>query len=67
MVLRLTKNCLLGRSGQLINVSVGRAYDLIKAGLAYEYAAELDRNTKVVQPEIKEQRKRGRPKKCDTQ
>jgi hypothetical protein len=68
MVVRLTKNCLLGRSGQLVNIPVGRAYDLIKAGLAYEHIAELDRQTKVVNPEIKEEpKKRGRPRKCDTQ
>jgi hypothetical protein len=68
MVLRLIKNCTLGRVGQLVNLPIGRAADMIKNGLAYEFFSEMDRETKVVEPEIKEQpKKRGRPKKCDTQ
>jgi len=69
MVIRLTTNCVLGKAGQLVNLPVGRGYDLIKAGLGYEYFSEMDKERKVMDPEIKEQpRKRGRPRKtpCTT-
>jgi hypothetical protein len=69
MVIRLTKNCLLGMAGQLVNVPMGQAADLIRRNLGYEYISEMDKQTKVVQPTVKEdapKRKRGRPRKCDT-
>lgn len=69
MVIRLTKNCILGVAGQLVNVPMGQAAELIKKNLGYEYVSEMDKEVKVVQPTVKEdapKRKRGRPKKCDT-
>ena len=69
MVIRLTKNCSLGYAGQLVNVPMGQAAELIKKNLGYEYVSEMDKEVKVVQPTVKEdapKRKRGRPKKCDT-
>jgi hypothetical protein len=69
MVIRLTKNCSLGYAGQLVNVPMGQAAELIKKNLGYEYVSEMDKETKVVNPAAKEdapKRKRGRPKKCDT-
>lgn len=60
MIVQLTKNCILGRKGFLLNLPMGRATDLIRAGIADEY------EFKVVEPEIKEQpKKRGRPRKND--
>jgi hypothetical protein len=70
MVIRLTKNCILGKEGQLVNLPIGQASEMIKRGLAYEFFSEMDRERKVVQPESKEdapKRKRGRPRKCTTE
>ena len=69
MVIRLTKNCILGMAGQLVNVPMGQAAELIKKNLGYEYVSEMDKEAKVVQPSVKEdapKRKRVRPKICDT-
>lgn len=69
MVIKLLKNCILGRAGQLVNLPIGQASEMIRHNLAYEYFSEMDRERKVVQPESKEdapKRKRGRPRKCDT-
>ena len=64
MIIRLTKTCVLGRAGVLLNLPVGRSVDLIRSGVAEEFAVEQDRERKVVSPEVKEQpKKRGRPRK----
>lgn len=69
MVIKLLKNCVLGRAGQLVNLPIGQAAEMIRHNLAYEYISEMDREKKVVQPTAKEdapKRKRGRPRKCNT-
>jgi hypothetical protein len=64
MILRLLKNCVLGRAGVLLNLPLGRSHDLIRAGVAEEFAVEQDYERKVVSPESKETpKKRGRPRK----
>jgi hypothetical protein len=61
LILRLLKDCVLGRAGQLVNVTVQRGSELIKLGIGYEFNSEPEYETKVITP-----RKRGRPKKCTT-
>lgn len=65
MLIKLSKNCILGRAGQLANVTVHKARELIRLKLASEYIPELER--KVLAPETKvisvETKKRGRPPK----
>ena len=64
MIVRLLKKCVLGHSGVLLNLPMGRSQDLIRGGVAEEFAVEQDRERKVVSPETKEQpKKRGRPRK----
>lgn len=65
MLITLNKTCVLGKAGQLINVSVYKANELVRLKLASEYIPELERKvikpeTKVVSPETK---RRGRPPK----
>jgi hypothetical protein len=65
MLITLNKTCVLGTAGQLINVSVYKANELVRLKLASEYIPELER--KVIRPETKvispETKKRGRPPK----
>ena len=65
MLITLNKTCVLGRAGQLINVSVYKANELVRLKLASEYIPELER--KVIKPETKvifpETKRRGRPPK----
>lgn len=64
MIVRILKNCVLGRAGVLLNLPMGRSHDLIREGIAEEFAVEVERERKVVSPESKEQpKKRGRPRK----
>lgn len=69
MLITLTKTCVLGKQGQLINVSVYKGNELIKHKLASEYIPELERkvikpDTKVISPETK---RRGRPPKVNNE
>jgi len=65
MLITLNKTCVLGKAGQLINVSVYKANELVRLKLASEYIPELER--KVIKPETKvifpETKRRGRPPK----
>lgn len=65
MLITLLKTCVLGKVGQLINVSVYKANELVRLKLASEYIPELER--KVIKPETKvispETKRRGRPPK----
>lgn len=65
MLITLKRTCVLGITGQIINVSVYKANELIKYELASEFIPELER--KVIKPENKvispETKRRGRPPK----
>lgn len=68
MLIQLNLNCTLGAKDQIVNVSVYKATELIKAELASEYIPLMERKvvkplTKVVYPEGT--KKRGRPPKVN--
>jgi len=68
MLIQLNLNCTLGTKDQIINVSVYKATELIKAELASEYIPLMERKvvkplTKVVYPEGT--KRRGRPPKVN--
>lgn len=69
MLVKLKLDCVLGKSGHLLNLPMSRGGDLIRTGVAIEFTPEREMERKVIVPEIKEQaKKRGRPRKtpCDT-
>lgn len=68
MLIQLNINCSYGKEGQIVNTTVFRANEMIKAELASEYIPLMER--KIIKPETKVIRpdgtkKRGRPPKVN--
>lgn len=68
MLIQLNLNCTLGKKDQIINVSVYKGTELVKAELASEYIPLMERKvvkpmTKVIYPEGT--KRRGRPPKVN--